>query len=129
MAKEQKEFDEDVLKFLEIIKQTRKEKGITQEQMAEHLGIAQPSYRDIESAKVRVKAAQIFQMIRFLDIDLSSGIPNDKEETYLPAKIETFEDMLELLPSLATKEDNKKLEEKLDQIIKLLNREDNTEEN
>ncbi len=60
----------DIDYFLTLIKQTREEKGVSQRDIAKHLGITQPSYNHIESGFTALKVETLLQIATFLEIDL-----------------------------------------------------------
>jgi transcriptional regulator with XRE-family HTH domain len=71
-----KEIDE----LLILIKQTREEKGISQKELAKHLGISQPAYNNIESGATALKVETLFQIASFLGIDFFPNPNNNKTE-------------------------------------------------
>lgn len=63
--------------ILEIIKQARKNKGFTQADMAQQLGISQNAYKDIEIGKTELKVKTLQQIELVLDIQLLAPPANN----------------------------------------------------
>lgn len=76
---EQTEID----KILVLIRERRKEKKISQQILAEHLGVTQNSYKNIELGKTELKAKTLFDILKFLEIDLFSVKETENKETAL----------------------------------------------
>ncbi len=68
--------------FLITVRETREKKGINQIEVAAHLGLTQPSYTNIESGKTSLRVETMFQIAKFLDIDLELHI-NGRNSEYL----------------------------------------------
>lgn len=104
--------------ILLLIKQIREKKGISQRDMAKHLGIAQSSYNQIESGSTSLKFTTLLEITRFLDINFipTQQKTNNKEETFIALSAKDIFDKLNLL-----EDSNKELHKKLDDIITLLN--------
>ena len=64
----------EIEQFLSIVRETREKKGINQIDIATHLGITQPSYTNIESGKTSLRVEIMFQIAKFLDINLELHI-------------------------------------------------------
>jgi len=63
-------------KILELIKRTRKEKKLTQEDMANHLGIAQGYYSNMENGKNSIDIEKLQEICKVLDIELIAVAQN-----------------------------------------------------
>jgi transcriptional regulator with XRE-family HTH domain len=57
--------------FCERVKARRKELGLTQVQMAERLGVTQPTYAAFESGRFDPKLSQIIKVAGALELTLS----------------------------------------------------------
>lgn len=64
------DIEKDIANILLQIKEARKKKGMSQADVAQHLGINQNSYKNIEIGKTELKVKVLFQLIELLDIDL-----------------------------------------------------------
>lgn len=53
-----------------ILYNARKQKGLTQEQVAERAGISRPSYRDIENGGAAARATTLINVARALGMEL-----------------------------------------------------------
>ena len=76
---------EEIEKILELIRERRKEKKLSQQVLADYLGITQNSYKNIELGKTELKAKTLFQILQFLEIDLFSQVNSKNNETALIA--------------------------------------------
>ena len=56
-----------------VLKGFRKEKGLTQEEMAERLGITQQSYAYFEANPATATLERLFMVLRMLDVEISLG--------------------------------------------------------
>lgn len=72
---------------LEIIKNKRKEKGLTQEQMAKLLNIPRTTYQNIENNFVTLKIYDFFKIIKILNIPLDIF----QDEKYIIISEQDFE--------------------------------------
>lgn len=70
----------EVAELLVLIKKTREEKGISQRDMAKHLGIAQSSYNQIESGSTSLKVETLFEIAEFLGISFFPNPDDNKVE-------------------------------------------------
>ena len=70
----------EVAELLVLIKKTREEKGISQRDMAKHLGIAQSSYNQIESGSTSLKVETLFEVAEFLGISFFPNPDGNKIE-------------------------------------------------
>lgn len=67
--------DEILLKIAHIIKYARDKKGLTQEQLAEIVGLSKTSIASIESGSVNLKIMNYYNIGKALDIDM--GVLNN----------------------------------------------------
>lgn len=61
--------EEQVNQILEMIKATRQEKRISQQEIANHLGISQDVYSKIERGKQEIRVRELFEIMEYLDIE------------------------------------------------------------
>lgn len=64
-------------KILENIKKIRKEKGFTQEQMADELKISRVTYYNIENGKQELSIQKLEKIIEFLNINILDLIQSE----------------------------------------------------
>lgn len=60
----------DIDHILGLIRDKRKERGLTQADMAKHLGISQSAYKDIELGRTDLKVRTLQEITDFLGIDI-----------------------------------------------------------
>lgn len=72
---EQRMKNETLLKIAHIIKYARDKKGLTQEQLAEMVGLSKNSIASIESGQVNLKILNYYNICKALDIDM--GVLNN----------------------------------------------------
>jgi transcriptional regulator with XRE-family HTH domain len=65
-------FDRDVGLRLQ---RTRKERGITQEELAKRLGLPRPSYANIESGRQRVPLDVVWRAAVVLEVSIAALVP------------------------------------------------------
>lgn len=63
--------------ILQNLKRLRKEKGVTQEEMANKLGISRVTYYSIESGKQELSIQKIDEIIKILDISIFDLIKSE----------------------------------------------------
>lgn len=98
--------------ILELIREKRKERGITQADMAAKLGISQSAYKDIEIGKTDLKVKTLQQIANILGIDFIDR--NRKEQSLVAVNPENiYGDLNEL------KRKQDEMDAKLDEILKL----------
>lgn len=93
--------------ILNNLKRLRKEKGITQEEMANRLGISRVTYYSIENGKQELSIQKVDEIVKILNITLfdliKSEIPNtDKEDIILEVlevrkRLDNIEDKLKYI--------------------------------
>lgn len=66
--------------ILSIVKKIRKEKGFSQEVIAEKLGITQRMYGRLENEESEVTLNQLFKIMEILDISLNDILNIQKQE-------------------------------------------------
>ena len=59
------------------IRQAREAKGLSQEYMAEQLGISQPAYCNLENGKLKPKPQRLAEIARLLDADVQAWLADD----------------------------------------------------
>ncbi len=70
----------------ERIKEIRKEKNITQEQLAKQLGVKQQHYSVYETGKVELKTSQLITICKYLNISADYLLGLTQIYTELPKK-------------------------------------------
>lgn len=69
--------DKEINDLLNLIKEKRKEKGYTQADIANYLGITQQAYTKIESGTTDLKLKTLYQIAEYLGIDISANKSNN----------------------------------------------------
>jgi len=64
-----------------LLKQIRKEKGLSQQEVADHLEINRSSLSKIENGKQELSSIQLFQLSRLYDIDPYKLLGKEEEAT------------------------------------------------
>jgi transcriptional regulator with XRE-family HTH domain len=80
-------FDRDVGVRLQ---RTRKERGITQEELAKRLGLPRPSYANIESGRQRVPLDVIWRAAVVLGVSITALVPEPLSRSRRPALTNTM---------------------------------------
>jgi transcriptional regulator with XRE-family HTH domain len=80
-------FDRDVGLRLQ---RTRKERGITQEELAKRLGLPRPSYANIESGRQRVPLDVVWRAAVVLDVSIAALVPEPLSRRREPALTNTM---------------------------------------
>lgn len=75
------DIQKEIAELLELIKQKRKEKNISQQDVADYLGISQNAYKNIELGRTSLKLETLYQIAQYLGIDVFSQQRNQKEES------------------------------------------------
>lgn len=116
---------EQVKQILELIRETRTKKGLSQRDVAEKLGLSQNGYKNIEIGKTDLKVDMLLKIMEALDIqnDLfqapSSPIQEsaDTDDVYLPSKPDNLEDLYKIITQkLATKSDLQKQGQDIEEL-------------
>lgn len=102
----------DINHILELIRNKRKSKGLTQAHLAEHLGISQSAYKDIELGKTDLKIKTLQDITNYLDIVINISIAQDE-------KIATTPNFLDEIHTIKTNQDD--LANKIDKLLILFN--------
>lgn len=93
--------EKGVQDILDIIRETRKQKGLSQREVAEFLNISQNAYKDIEVGNTELKVKTLFLLDEFLGLDLNktqnSREENTKGEVQIAINSETIADFFGLL--------------------------------
>ena len=79
--------------FLTLIKKKRTEKRISQKEMATYLGISQPAYNNIEIGYTSLKVETMFEIAKFLDINLVLSDNDVVSENSNEEKKQAFEQL------------------------------------
>lgn len=103
----------NISEILMLIRNTRKEKGITHEEIAKALGMTTVSYARIERGETEMKLAVYIDICKYLGVDLFANKPEHKETSLITNNKETD------INDLATKQDINEINNKLDDILKL----------
>jgi transcriptional regulator with XRE-family HTH domain len=107
----------DIKEILELIKSKRKEKGITQKEVANFVGVSEMTYIRIEGGQSDLKLSQYIDICRFLGVELITG-KDPSNETALVTSKET--DVVNMWQELREqKNEIKKQTQKLDEILDL----------
>jgi transcriptional regulator with XRE-family HTH domain len=106
---------DDLEAILEMIREKRKEKGVTQAEMAAKLGISQSAYKDIELGKTDLKVRTLQQIADILGINFANNGKGGKKEQSLVAlnPDNIYSDLNQL------KRNQEEMNDKLDEILKL----------
>ena len=64
------------LAFLEKVKETRKKKGLSQEEMANRLGINKIAYNRLENGKTKLGFDRVYDLIEILGVDFIYELDN-----------------------------------------------------
>ena len=100
--------------ILELIRERRKELGITQADMAGKLGISQSAYKDIEIGKTDLKVKTLEQIAKILGIDFFDRKKHTKEQALVVVNPENiYGDLNEL------RRQQEEMNNKLDEILKI----------
>ena len=100
--------------ILELIRERRKELGITQAEMAAKLGISQSAYKDIEIGKTDLKVKTLQQIANILGIDFLDKRKSSKEQSLV---VVNPENIYSDLNEMRRKQDE--MDSKLDEILRL----------
>lgn len=86
-------------KIIETIKKTRKEKGLSQADVAEACGIPQPTYSELERGKQDFPLTRLLKVMKFLNIKAfdEPAKEEDKEDVAIVIKPEEIGDYFRLL--------------------------------
>lgn len=108
--------DKDYKELLEVIKIKRKEQGISQEKMAEKLGLAKLTYQRYENGINPMPMNIFMKAAKVLGVDLLVNKPEQKETSLITFK-ET--DINDLVTKKDLDETKKDINDKLDELLKL----------
>lgn len=104
----------NLAEILDLIREKRKEKGITQADMAAKLGISQSAYKDIEIGKTDLKVRTLQQIAEVLGIDLFSARGGKQEQSLVAVNPQNiYADLNQL------KQNQEEMNEKLNEILNL----------
>lgn len=109
--------------ILTLIKNRRKEKGLNQEEIAKKIFIAETTYRDIESGKIRLTLENFLKICNALELNhnqILEKIENDTNTIIISlsdSEIETFKQIIyKLDSSIKLQQQRKKSRNKLSNI-------------
>ncbi|MEM6696763.1 MAG: helix-turn-helix transcriptional regulator [Bacteroidota bacterium] len=116
--------EEEAQAILDLIKQTRKFKKISQQEIAKELGISQDVYSKLERGKNELSIRRMIKIFRFLDIDANQI--NSKDDMIA----EMYKDVKEIKKRFSKYDDffAKQLGEQNIRIEKIGDEEGETEE-
>jgi len=77
------DIQKEIAELLELIKQKRKEKSVSQQEIADYLGISQPAYKNIELGRTSLKLETLYKIAQYLGIDVFAQGRNQKEESLI----------------------------------------------
>jgi transcriptional regulator with XRE-family HTH domain len=100
----------NISEILALIRNKRKEKGITHEQIAKALGMTTVSYARIEKGETEMKLAVYIDICEYLGVDLLINKPEQQETSLITFKETDIND-------LATKRDINEINNKLDEVL------------
>jgi transcriptional regulator with XRE-family HTH domain len=92
-------FDRDVGLRLQ---RTRKERGITQEELAKRLGLPRPSYANIESGRQRVPLDVIWRAAVVLEVSITALVPEPLSRRRDPVLTNTIAFGTDIAPTEST---------------------------
>lgn len=104
------------------VKEIRTVRGLTQSNVAEHLGISFQQLQKYETGANRVSASRMFELSKLLDVSPSfffEGLEGEKYETMPPMDMETAR-----IASVLSSITNEKLKSRLNTLISEIARSD-----
>lgn len=105
-------------KIIETIKKTRKEKGLSQAEVADACGIPQPTYSELERGKQDFPLTRLLKVMKFLDIKAfeESSKEEPKEDIAIVIKPEEIGDYFKALILSSMKQQQEISEIKTDNL-------------
>ena len=107
----------DVSDILDLIKTKRKEKGITQKEIANFIGVSEMTYIRIENGQSELKLSQYIDICKFLGVELVTNKDSTKETALITSKESDVSNVWQELRE--QKNEIKKQSEKLDELLEL----------
>lgn len=107
----------DIKEILELIKSKRREKGITQKEVANFVGVSEMTYIRIENGQSDLKLSQYIDICKFLGVELIAGKESTNETALVTSKEADVMNMWQELRE--QKNEIKKQTQKLDEILDL----------
>lgn len=107
----------DINEILLLIKTTRKNKRITQKQVASYLGIPEVNYMRIENGETSMKLETYIDICKFLGVNLFADKSEEKETSLITNKETDINSLSSEIRSTNKKIDN--IEDKLEEILKI----------
>ncbi len=82
-------------KILNCLKQERKKQKISQKEMAEYLGVAEETYRDIENGKIAFRVEILLKSCKKLKIDPITFVKNTEDIVVVlsPEQVDAIKDL------------------------------------
>lgn len=113
--------DKEIKELLILIKEQRAQKGISQQEIANHLGITQGAYAKLENGTTDLKLKTLYQIADYLGIDLINKRNNNKEESLIAINpLDIVSDIGNLKKGQADMQRNQEeTNQKLDEILAL----------
>jgi transcriptional regulator with XRE-family HTH domain len=116
------ESEEVYKKIIAKIRQTRMEKGISQKEIAEHLGIKQAAYSACENGNNKFSAVSLFAALDYLGIDITDKPQNQSNtnKSNLPSVQET-QDLVtfDINDMMNMRKEVTDINQKIDEILEL----------
>jgi transcriptional regulator with XRE-family HTH domain len=107
----------DVSEILELIKIKRKEKGITQKEVANFIGVSEMTYIRIENGQSELKLSQYIDICKFLGVELVTTKESNKETALVTSKESDVSNIWQEL--CEQKNEIKKQNDKLDELLNI----------
>lgn len=107
----------NISEILVLIRNTRKEKGITHEEIAKSLGMTTSGYARIEKGETSMKLETYIDICKYLGVDLFASKPEENETSLITNKETDINSLSNEIRSTNKKIDN--IEDKLEEILKL----------
>lgn len=83
--------------FAERLKELRKEKGLTQQKVADSLNISQPNYRRWESGERRPSVETLVMLADYFEVSIDYLLTRKNQKVFENEKIYTEEDLIIIL--------------------------------
>lgn len=119
--------DKDYNDLLEVIKIKRKEMGISQEKMADILGLAKLTYQRYENGVNSMPMNIFMKLSKILDVDLvvdNKNLPATKETLGVVLSVNDISDVYKKIDEASKKseERDENMNKKLEEILSLFNK-------
>jgi len=107
--------DSEIAELLTLIREKREEKGLSQKQIAEALGMAQQTYQQIESGKTDLKLRTLYVIAEYLGIDIT--VSKSKGSNLIALNPDDVINKINKIDNIEAKQDD--INQKLDEILDL----------